>query len=266
MLVKSRRAYYNSAMEEHLSCQIDELKRILSRSKRIAFLGGAGTSTESGIPDFRSESGVFEATKKFGYPPEVLLSHAFFLKHPDTFFEYYKSFLLYPHAEPNDAHRALARLEQTGKLGAVITQNIDSLHQKAGSKNVLELHGSVNRNRCMLCGKRFSLKEVIAQDGVPRCACGGIIKPDVVLYGEGLDEKVLGAAIAQISRADTLIIGGTSLAVYPAAGLVDYFNGYHLVVINLGRTARDTSGALSISAPIGQVLRRAVLENRALAS
>lgn len=253
-------------MEDHLSRPIEELKKILSRSRRIAFLGGAGTSTESGIPDFRSANGVFEATKQFGYPPEVLLSRAFFEKHTDTFYEYYKQYLVFPQAQPNDAHRALARLEQIGKLGAVITQNIDSLHQKAGSKNVLELHGSANRNRCMTCGKRFSLKEILIMDGVPKCECGGVIKPDVVLYGEGLNEKVLGAAIAQISRADTLIIGGTSLAVYPAAGLVDYFNGYHLVVINLGRMARDTSGALSISAPIGQVLRRAVLENHALAS
>ncbi|HWQ06542.1 MAG TPA: NAD-dependent protein deacylase [Feifaniaceae bacterium] len=248
-------------MEDHLSSQIDELRSVLSRSKRIAFLGGAGTSTESGIPDFRSENGVFEAIRRFGHKPEVLLSHDFFLQKPEVFFEYYREYLLYPNAKPNDAHRALAQLERAGKLGAVITQNIDGLHQKAGSKSVLELHGSVYRNHCMRCKEPFTLHELLAKSGVPKCDCGGIIKPDVVLYGEGLDEKVLQAAITQISRADTLIIGGTSLAVYPAAGLMDYFSGRNLVVLNLGKTTRDTNAALSISAPIGQVLRRAVLEN-----
>ena len=248
-------------MEDELSSRIEELRSVLSRSKRIAFLGGAGTSTESGIPDFRSEKGVFEAVRRFGHKPEVLLSHDFFLSHPDVFFEYYRDFLLYPNAKPNDAHRALASLERAGKLGAVITQNIDGLHQKAGSKNVLELHGNVNRNYCMNCKKSFSMRDILAKSGVPKCDCGGMIKPDVVLYGEGLDEKVLRAAITQVSRADTLIIGGTSLAVYPAAGLMDYFSGRNLVVLNLTQTARDTHAALSIRAPIGQVLRRAVLEN-----
>ena len=245
-------------MEDELSSRIEELRSVLSRSKRIAFLGGAGTSTESGIPDFRSEKGVFEAVRRFGHKPEVLLSHDFFLSHPDVFFEYYRDFLLYPNAKPNDAHRALARLEQRESLTAVITQNIDNLHQKAGSKNVLELHGSVYRNYCMRCHKAYSLEEILAQNGVPKCTCGGTIKPDVVLYGEGLDEQVIGESVRQISRADTLIIGGTSLVVYPAAGLADHFNGDNLIVINMSRTSRDAGATLTISAPIGEVLKAAV--------
>lgn len=245
-------------MEDALRGQIAKLGEILGKSRRTVFFGGAGTSTESGIPDFRSGDGVFQAIKQFGYEPEVLISHDFFLRHTETFYEYYKKFLLFPNAEPNDAHRALAKLEQRGSLTAVITQNIDNLHQKAGSKNVLELHGSVYRNYCMRCHKAYSLEEILAQNGVPKCTCGGTIKPDVVLYGEGLDEQVIGESVRQISRADTLIIGGTSLVVYPAAGLADYFNGDNLVVINMSRTSRDAGATLTVSAPIGEVLKAAV--------
>ncbi|MEA4939845.1 MAG: NAD-dependent protein deacylase [Christensenella sp.] len=239
--------------------QLQQLRGILARSKRIVFLGGAGVSTESGIPDFRSSDGVYAAMKQYGHAPEVLLSHTFFLSHPDEFFAYYRAHLLHPKAQPNDAHRALARLEAEEKLIAVVTQNIDGLHQKAGSKNVLELHGSVYRNHCMACGKAYSLEEVLKKDGVPHCYCGGIIKPDVVLYEEPLDERVWRAAMLQIHRADTLIVGGTSLLVYPAAGLVDYFQGSNLVVINLTQTSRNACANLAIAAPIGRVFKEAVL-------
>ena len=238
----------------------EELRRTLSKSGRVVFLGGAGTSTESGIPDFRSSEGVFAATREYGYPPETLLSRSFFLKHTETFFEYYKKYLLYPDAQPNDCHRALAKMERDGKLAAIITQNIDGLHQKAGSKTVYELHGSALQNHCMNCGRAFTMQDVIQRVGVPTCSCGGVIKPDVVLYEEPLNEKLLHAAIAQMDKADTLIIGGTSLAVYPAAGLIDYFHGRNLIVINLGNTSRSGSATLSIAAPIGQVLKRAVLD------
>ena len=244
--------------------KVDELKRILSRSGRVVFLGGAGTSTESGIPDFRSSEGVFAAMREYGYPPETLLSRSFFQKHTETFFEYYKKYLLYPDAQPNDCHRALAKMEREGKLSAIITQNIDGLHQKAGSKTVYELHGSAHQNYCMNCGRAFTMQDVIQRTGISTCSCGGIIKPNVVLYEEPLNEKLLHAAIAQMDKADTLIIGGTSLVVYPAAGLIDYFHGRNLVVINLGHTSRSGSATLNIVAPIGQVLRRAVL-NPALA-
>ena len=215
--MKSRRAYYNNAMEEHLSCQIDELKRILSRSKRIAFLGGAGTSTESGIPDFRSENGVFEATKKFGYPPEVLLSRAFFLKHPDTFFEYYKSFLLYPNAEPNDAHRALARLEQTGKLGAVITQNIDNLHQEAGNKMVSEFHGNLKKLKCLSCDREYNAMKISLEELPPTCRqCGDILKPDFVFFGESIPSSALMESYEAAGISDVFLIIGTTGEVMPA--------------------------------------------------
>ena len=245
--------------EEEFS-KIDELRHILARSSRIVFLGGAGTSTESGIPDFRSSEGVFAAARDFGYSPETLLSHSFFLKHTETFYDYYRKFLLYPDALPNDCHRALVRLEREGVLSAVVTQNIDGLHQKAGSRTVLELHGSANLNRCMNCGRNYALQDIYKRTGVPVCSCGGIIKPEVVLYEEPLDPKVLRTAIAKIDKADTLIIGGTSLAVYPAAGLVDYFHGRSLVVVNLGKTSRTGSATLHIAAPIGQVLKKAVLD------
>ena len=240
--------------------KIEELKSILAHAGRTVFLGGAGTSTESGIPDFRSSDGVFAAIRDYGFPPETLLSRSFFLKHTETFFEYYRKFLLYPDAQPNDCHRALAKMEREGVLSAVITQNIDGLHQRAGSRTVLELHGSVNANHCMNCGRSFTLQDVMSKTGVPTCGCGGIIKPDVVLYEEPLNEKLLQQAVYYMNKADTLIIGGTSLAVYPAAGLVDYFRGRNLVVINLGRTSRTGSATLTISAPIGEVMKKAVLE------
>ena len=246
-------------MDNKLQKQVDALRELLGSAKRVVFLGGAGTSTESGIPDFRSGNGVFQAIEQFGQPPETLLSHDFFLRHTETFYAYYRKFLLYPDAKPNTAHKALAQLEAQGKLTAVITQNIDALHQMAGSKNVLELHGSVYRNHCMDCGRAYSLGALLAMpDAPPRCACGGVVKPDVVLYGEGLDSAVLGAAMEHISKADMLIIGGTSLMVYPAAGLADYFLGENLVVINLSRTHADSRARLSISAPIGEVLAAAV--------
>lgn len=294
---------------------IQALRSMIAEAKRIAFLGGAGLSTASGIPDFRSEDGIYRAIREFGHPPETLLSHSFFLKHTAAFYRYYRKYLLYPNALPNRAHTALAKLEwgdaydahmaalaaearaarngaavppaaqparaeagaagaagrgeaargpePQGKLTAIVTQNIDDLHQRAGSRNVLELHGSVYRNRCLHCDAFYSLDALLKKldaspDGVPRCGCGGVIKPDVVLYGEGLDQAVLSAAIAHISRADLLIIGGTSLMVYPAAALIDYFRGRHVVVINLSDTGRETGADLTIRRSIDEVLSEAV--------
>ena len=197
-------------------------------------MGGAGLSTESGIPDFRSADGIYKAQTAYGHSPEVLLSHEFFWRHTEVFYDYYRKFLLYPDAKPNKAHRALAKLEQDGKLTAVITQNIDGLHQAAGSRNVLELHGSVHRNYCTKCRKFYPMEYILESEGVPTCSCGGVIKPDVVLYGEGLETKTLVSAVTHIQRADTLIVGGTSLVVYPAAGLIDYFSGKELVLITKG--------------------------------
>ena len=230
------------------------LKSILDESKRIVFFGGAGVSTESGIPDFRSEDGLYRAQAEFGAPPETLLSHSFFVRYPERFYAYYKKNLIYPAARPNKAHLAIKKLEDEGRLTAVVTQNIDSLHQMAGSKNVLELHGSVQRNYCVKCHKPYSLEEVMAADGVPHCSCGGIIRPDVVLYEEGLDERVLSEAIHHIRQADTLIIGGTSLVVYPAAGLVNYFRGKNLAVINLSSTPQDDYATLCLHEKVGEAL------------
>lgn len=238
--------------------QLQQLSQMIGRARRMAFLGGAGLSTESGIPDFRSSNGVYAALKAYGRPPEELLSHGFFVRHLDVFFDYYRKYLIRPEAKPNPAHYALARLEQQGKLTAVITQNIDELHQRAGSRNVLELHGSVYRNHCMECGKSWPVEAVLEADDVPRCTCGGIIKPDVVLYGEGLDPATLTAAVEAIAAADMLLIGGTQLSVYPAAGLVDYFHGKDLAVINLSATPRDAQAALTIRRPIGEVLAEVV--------
>ena len=238
--------------------QLQQLSQMIGRARRMAFLGGAGLSTESGIPDFRSSNGVYAALKAYGRPPEELLSHGFFVRHPDVFFDYYRKYLIRPEAKPNPAHYALARLEQQGKLTAVITQNIDELHQRAGSRNVLELHGSVYRNHCMECGKSWPVEAVLEADDVPRCTCGGIIKPDVVLYGEGLDPATLTAAVEAIAAADMLLIGGTQLSVYPAAGLVDYFHGRDLAGINLSATPRDAQAALTIRRPIGEVLAEVV--------
>ena len=238
--------------------QLEQLRSLIDQGRRIAFLGGAGVSTESGIPDFRSDKGIFNAITTYGYPPETLLSHDYFMAHTEIFYDYYKTMLLYPEAKPNAAHHALARLEQQGKLTAVITQNIDGLHQQAGSKNVLELHGSVYRNYCMGCHKAYSLEDILAMPGVPKCSCGGTFKPDVVLYGEGLDDDTVRSAIKHISRADVLIVGGTSLNVYPAAGLIDYFRGDALVLINKSETSRDKAATLVIHEAIGQVLEAVV--------
>lgn len=231
-----------------------KLKEIIDASKRIVFLGGAGVSTESGIPDFRSADGIYKAENEFGAPPEVILSHSFFMRNTERFYEYYKKNLLYPNAKPNAAHLALARLEEEGKLSAVITQNIDNLHQVAGSKTVFELHGSVYRNYCTKCHAFYPIETIINAKGVPRCTCGGIIKPDVVLYEEGLNSNTLAGAIHHLRQADTLIIGGTSLMVYPAAGLVDYFSGDKLVVINLSETSRDRYADLCLHEKVGTAL------------
>lgn len=233
--------------------QLKQLANWVAESSRIVFFGGAGVSTESGIPDFRSEDGLYR--QHFRYPPEVMLSHEFFMEHPEEFFRFYREKMVAPKIEPNDAHRILARWEEEGRLSAVITQNIDGLHQKAGSRKVWELHGSVYRNHCMECGKSWPLEKVLETDGVPRCTCGGIIKPDVVLYGEGLEESVLQRSVQALERADLLIIGGTSLAVYPAAGLIQYYGGQRLVLINRSSTPMDRYADLRFSGKIGEVLR-----------
>lgn len=232
----------------------EALKKIIDKSHDIVFLGGAGLSTESGIPDFRSSDGVFKATRDYGFPPEILISHDFFEDYPEIFFDYYKKYLIYPDAKPNNAHKALAKLELQGKLNAVITQNIDNLHQLAGSRHVLELHGSVYRNYCTRCRRFYPVEEILKADGIPYCSCGGIIKPDVVLYGEGLDPDILTESVRCIRKADTMIVGGTSLAVYPAAGLIDYFRGTELVLINLSSTPRDSDASLVVHEKIGEAL------------
>lgn len=238
---------------------IDKLKQMISDSGRIVFLGGAGVSTESGIPDFRSENGIFNAIREFGYPPETLLSRSFFDRDPEVFFKYYRSLLMSGDAKPNRAHYALAKLEQEGKLTAIATQNIDGLHTMAGSKNVYELHGSIKRNHCMKCHKFYDDEFIAKSEGVPRCSCGGIVKPDVVLYEEGLDYDTLNGAVTHIMRADMLIVGGTSLQVYPAAGLIDYYRGDRLVLINKSKTSYDKYADLVINDSIGKVLGEAVV-------
>ena len=232
--------------------EIETLHQWMQESERGGFFGGAGVSTESGIPDFRSTDGLYN--QQYDYPPEQILSHTFFMRWPEEFFRFYRDKMLAPSAKPNKAHRALAKLEEQGKLTAVITQNIDGLHQMAGSKKVLELHGSVHRNYCMRCHKFHSMEEILHSEGVPRCSCGGIIKPDVVLYEEGLDQQILQESVDQIRRADMLIIGGTSLTVYPAAGLLDYYTGNRLVLINKTATARDGLANLVINESIGKAL------------
>lgn len=232
--------------------KIEKLQSIIEESSYIVFFGGAGVSTESGIPDFRSVDGLY--SQKYKYPPETMVSHSFYINHTEEFFEFYKDRMIYREAKPNNAHIKLAKLEQEGKLKAIVTQNIDGLHQMAGSKEVLELHGSVHRNYCTRCGKFYDLDDVMAKPGVPRCQCGGIVKPDVVLYEEGLDSQILSRTVNHISHADTLIIGGTSLVVYPAAGLIDYFKGNNLIVINMSPTGRDSYADLLIEGKIGEVL------------
>ncbi len=231
------------------------VKNIVEKSKNIVFFGGAGVSTESGIPDFRSKDGLYTAMNKYGYPPERILSHSFFVEHPDIFYRYYRKHMLYPDVLPNAAHFSLAKLESEGKLQAIITQNIDGLHQKAGSKNVHELHGSVLRNYCMNCNEKYEADFIIKNNSIPRCEkCGGIVKPDVVLYEEPLDARVLDRAVNAISAADTVIVGGTSLVVYPAAGLLEYFRGDNLILINKDRTAYDERATLLINDSICLVL------------
>ena len=232
--------------------QIRKLKELVDGSDNIVFFGGAGVSTESGIPDFRSVDGLYH--QKFRYPPETMLSHSFYMAHKAEFYEFYRAKMLAPDAQPNAAHRKLAQWEQEGKLKAVITQNIDGLHQKAGSREVLELHGSVLRNYCERCHKFYGLDAILHSTGVPKCTCGGDIKPDVVLYEEGLDQQTVEGAVHAIARADCLIVAGTSLSVYPAAGFIRYFQGEHFVLINRDPTPADKLADLVLHQKVGQVL------------
>lgn len=229
-----------------------DLQSVIDEGKRIVFFGGAGVSTESGIPDFRSEDGLYK--QKYKFPPERIISHSFFMSQPEEFYRFYRDRMIFPDAKPNAAHLKLAELERAGKLSAVITQNIDGLHTAAGSRNVIELHGSVHRNHCMKCGKAYGLDFIVGTTGIPRCECGGIVKPDVVLYEEGLDENDINRAINAIAEADVLIIGGTSLVVQPAAGLIRFFNGRRLVVINKTPTSADDEADIVIKGSIGETL------------
>ncbi len=235
----------------------ESLQSIVDKSDNIVFFGGAGVSTESGIPDFRSAGGLYN--QKYKYPPEAMLSRSFFISHTAEFYEFYREKMLYLTAKPGKAHIKLAEMEKAGKLKAVITQNIDGLHQKAGSKNVLELHGSVYRNYCVKCGKRYGVDLILNSSGVPKCGCGGTIRPDVVLYEEGLDQQVLLSAAEYISNADVLIVGGTSLAVYPAAGLIEIFSGSKMILINKSTTPYDSKADVVISAGIGETLENIVI-------
>lgn len=232
--------------------QIEQLRQWVNESDNIVFFGGAGVSTESGIPDFRSVDGLYN--QQYDYPPETILSHTFYRRNTEEFYRFYRNKMLCLDAKPNAAHLKLAQWEREGKLKAVVTQNIDGLHQAAGSEKVYELHGSVLRNFCEKCHKFYDVHYIADSEGVPKCTCGGDIKPDVVLYEEGLDQNTLSGAIRAISEADVLIVGGTSLAVYPAAGLIDYFRGDKVVLINKGATSRDSQADLLIKEPIGQVL------------
>lgn len=239
--------------------EIKELAEILKESNNIVFFGGAGVSTESNIPDFRSANGLWNEKLKINFTPEQLVSHTFYVRYPEEFFEFYKDKLIYPDAKPNKAHLALAELEKMGKLKAVVTQNIDGLHQAAGSKTVYELHGSVLRNYCEDCHTFYDEKYILDSEGVPKCEkCGGRVKPDVVLYEEGLDQRIIDASVRAIMEADTLIIGGTSLVVYPAAGLIQYFKGKNLVLINKSETSADRNADLVIHESIGEVLDKAL--------
>lgn len=228
-----------------------QLKEMLANSTNVVFFGGAGVSTESGIPDFRSVDGLYN--QEYDYPPETILSHTFFMKDPKEFYRFFQNKMLCLDAKPNAAHRKLAQWEEEGKLKAVVTQNIDGLHQMAGSKEVLELHGSVHRNYCMNCGKPYEARYMLEAKGIPTCECGGIIKPDVVLYEEGLDNQIMSRAIAHIAKADVLIVGGTSLAVYPAAGLIDYYRGNKLVLVNKTTTPMDHNADLLVQGSIGEI-------------
>ena len=233
---------------------IEQFVDWVDKCDNIVFFGGAGVSTESGIPDFRSPDGLYN--QKYKYPPETIISHSFYLRYPEEFYRFYKDKMLYPDSEPGITHLALAKLEQQGKLKAVVTQNIDGLHQKAGNKNVIELHGSVLRNYCERCHRFYGMESIINSYGIPTCECGGIIKPDVVLYEEGLDEDNITAAIEYIRNADMLVVGGTSLGVYPAAGLIDYYRGDKLVLINKSQTPYDGKADLLINTPLADVFGR----------
>jgi NAD-dependent deacetylase len=240
--------------------ELEQLKQWIKESNYIVFFGGAGVSTESNIPDFRGVDGLYN--QQYKYPPETIISHSFFVKNPEEFFRFYRNKMLFPEAKPNKAHLALAKLEEAGKLKAVITQNIDGLHQAAGSKEVLEIHGSVRRNYCQRCGKLYDLSELLKsmeESKIPKCTCGGMMKPDVVLYEESLDQGLLSRSVSHIEQADMLIIGGTSLTVYPAAGLIDYYKGKKMVLINKTVTPMDAKADLVISGSIGQVLHDAVV-------
>lgn len=230
---------------------LNTFKQWIKESSHIVFFGGAGVSTESGIPDFRSVDGLYH--QKYDYPPETILSHSFFLRKTEAFYDFYRDKMICPDAKPNITHQTLARLEQSGKLAAVVTQNIDGLHQAAGSKTVYELHGSVHRNYCTKCRKFYNIQTILESRGVPHCECGGIIKPDVVLYEEGLEDSVVSDAIRAISTADMLIVGGTSLAVYPAAGLLQYYSGNRLVLINKSATPIDNQADLLLQCSLGEV-------------
>ena len=232
--------------------EVAKLQEIIDDSQNIVFFGGAGVSTESNIPDFRSADGLYK--QKYRYSPEQIVSHSFFFHNTEAFYEFYKEKMMFLDAKPNAAHLKLAELEKAGKLSAIITQNFDGLHQAAGSKTVYEIHGSILRNYCRRCGEFYDAAYVKNSEGIPKCSCGGTIKPDVVLYEESLDSGLIQKSIQAISQADTLIIGGTSLVVYPAAGFVDYFRGKHLVVINKSETAKSVKAELSIAAPIGEIM------------
>lgn len=238
-------------MSENLTQNLEKLKELVDNSENIVFFGGAGVSTESGIPDFRSVDGLYN--QEYDYPPETILSHTFLKKNTEEFYRFYRNKMLYLDANPNPAHLKLAEWEKEGKLKAVVTQNIDGLHQKAGNKNVQELHGSVLRNYCEKCGKFYDASYVKESTGIPTCSCGGTIKPDVVLYEEGLNQKTIQDAVFAISHADILIIGGTSLAVYPAAGLIDYYNGDKLILINKTPTTRDEVADYIVQGSIGEI-------------
>ena len=238
---------------------IEKLKSIVGKSNNIVFFGGAGVSTESNIPDFRSETGLYKTNQNKSYTPEYMLSHTCFLKDTEDFYDFYKSKMIYKNARPNKAHMALAELEEMGKLRAIITQNIDGLHQMAGSQNVLELHGSVHRNYCVKCHREYSLDYILESPKIPYCKeCNGIVRPDVVLYEEGLDNNTMNKALEYIEKADVLIVGGTSLRVYPAAGLVNYYKGNKLVLINKSETSYDNRAYLTFNESIGEVLKNIV--------
>lgn len=242
------------------SISIEEFKDLIKKSQNIVFFGGAGVSTASNIPDFRSSKGLYSEKNNFHYPPETILSHSFFMNNTEEFYKFYKSKMLYPDAKPNFAHFALAKLEKEKKLSAIITQNIDNLHQKAGSNTVYELHGSVYRNICMDCGKKYGLDIIMNSNGIPKCTlCGGVIKPDVVLYGENLDDEIVYNSIDSIKKCDTFVIGGSSLTVYPAAGLINYYQGNNLILINKTPTAFDTK-AKTLYGDISKIFKEAILD------